>query len=76
MEVPILGLPCSMQSTSNLDVQTAIYHSPKELDKMAFLNYGVYSGRGKYGILLVDGQLAVDPDAITSLILQRICRLD
>ena len=76
MEVIILGLPCSMQSTSNLDVLTEINQSPKDLDQIPFLRNDVSSGKKTYGILLVDVQLVVDPDAIISLILQRISRLD
>ena len=55
-----------MQSTSNLDVQTAINQSPKELDQIPFLHYDVSSGRKKCGILLVDSQIVVDPDEMIS----------
>ena len=65
-----------MQSTSNLDVLTVIDQSPKELDQIPFLHYDVSSGKKKYGILLVDVQLAVEPDAMKASILQRMCRLD
>ena len=69
VEVPLLGLPCSIQSTSNLDVRTAIDQSPKELDQIPFLNYDFSSGKKTYGILLVNVQLAVEPDAIASSII-------
>ena len=55
LEVPILGLPFSMQSTYNLDVRTAIDLSPKELDQIPFLYYDIYSGKKTYGIILVYG---------------------
>ena len=65
LEVPILGLPFSMQSTYNLDVRTAIDQSSKELDQIPFLHYDVSSGKKTYGILLIDGYIAVDPDDMT-----------
>ena len=65
-----------MQTRSNLDIQTAIDQSPKDLDQIPFLHYDVSSGKKTYGILLVDGQLAVEPYVMTSSIIQRICCLD
>ena len=66
MEVIILGLPCSMQSTSNLDVLTEINQSPKDLDQIPFLRNDVSSGKKTYGILLVDDQITVEPYTMTS----------
>ena len=65
VEVPLLGLPCSMQITSNLGVRTTIDQSPKELDQIPFIRYDVSSGKKTYGTLLVYGQLAVEPDEMT-----------
>ena len=65
-----------MQSTSNLDVWTEINQIPKDLDQIPFLHYYVSSGNKTYGILPVDGQIAVEPDAMTSSVLQRICCLN
>ena len=72
VEVPLLGLPCSVQSTSNLDVLTAINQSPKEFDQIPFLNCDVSSGKKIYGIIVLDDQIAVESDAMKSSILQRI----